>query len=51
MTNPGISSSPSDLENLSLLMALKTSAWEIGTRDKNSEDDEGGEISIGQWLL
>jgi hypothetical protein len=50
MTNLGIPSSPPDL-GLSLLMALKTSAWEVGTRDKNSEDGEGGEMSTGQWLL
>jgi hypothetical protein len=38
MTNPGISSSPTDLEGFSLLIALQTSKSEIGARDKNSED-------------
>jgi hypothetical protein len=38
ITYPRISSSPTDLEGFSLLMALRTSASEIGARDKNSED-------------
>jgi hypothetical protein len=38
MIKPGISSSPTDLEGFSLLMALLTSASEMGARDKISED-------------
>jgi hypothetical protein len=34
MTNPGISSSPIDLEGFCLLMTLQTSASEIVARDK-----------------
>jgi hypothetical protein len=34
MIKPGISSSPTDLEGFSLLMALQTSASEMGPRDK-----------------
>jgi hypothetical protein len=43
MIKPGISSSPTDLDGFSLLMALQTSASEIGVRDKNSEGCERGE--------
>jgi hypothetical protein len=46
MINPGISSSPTELEDFSLLMALQTSASEIGARDKNSEDCARGEKRI-----
>jgi hypothetical protein len=35
MTNPEISSSSTDIEGFSLLMALETFASEIGTRNKN----------------
>jgi hypothetical protein len=38
MTNPGLSSSPTDLEWFGLLMALDISASEMGTKDKNSEE-------------
>jgi hypothetical protein len=38
MIKPGISSSPTDLEGFSLLMALQTSASKMGARDKISED-------------
>jgi hypothetical protein len=51
MIKPGISSSPTDLEGFSLLMALQTSASEMGARDKISEDCERGGKSIEQWLL
>jgi hypothetical protein len=51
MTKPGISSSPKNLEVFSLLMALQTSASEIGARVKNSEDCERGGKSIEQLLL
>jgi hypothetical protein len=44
-------SSPTDLEGFSLLMVLQTSASEIGTEDKNSEDSERGGMFTGQWLL
>jgi hypothetical protein len=40
MIKPGISSSPTDLEGFNLLMALQTSASELGARDQNSEDCE-----------
>jgi hypothetical protein len=42
MIKPGISSSPTDLEGFSLLMALQTSASEMGARDTNSEGYERG---------
>jgi hypothetical protein len=51
MTNPGISSSPTDLEGFILLMALQTSASEIGARDKSSEGYKRGGMFIEQWLL
>jgi hypothetical protein len=51
MTNPGVSSSLTDLKGFSLLMALQTSKSEIGARDKNPEDCERGGKSIGQLLL
>jgi hypothetical protein len=51
MIKPGISSSPTDLEGFSLLMALQKSASEMGARDKNSEDCERVGKSIEQWLL
>jgi hypothetical protein len=38
MTNPEISSSPTDLEGFIHLMALQKSVLEIGARFKNSED-------------
>jgi hypothetical protein len=38
MIKPGISSSPTDLEGFSLLMALQTSASEMGAKNKNSEN-------------
>jgi hypothetical protein len=38
MTNPEITSCPTDLEGLRLLMGLQTSASETGARDKNLED-------------
>jgi hypothetical protein len=44
MIKPGISSSPTDLEGFSLLMALQTLASEIRARDKNSEDCERGKV-------
>jgi hypothetical protein len=37
MTNPGISSGPTDLEGFSLLAALQISISGIRARDKNSE--------------
>jgi hypothetical protein len=37
MIKPAISSNPTDMEGCNLLMALQTSASEIGARDKNSE--------------
>jgi hypothetical protein len=51
MIKPGISSSPTDLEGLSLLTALQTSASEMEARDKNSENCERGRKSTEQWLL
>jgi hypothetical protein len=44
MTNPGISSSPTDLEGFSLLMALQTSKSEIGQEiriQKIAKEGEG----------
>jgi hypothetical protein len=46
MIKPGISSSLTDLEGFSLLMALQTSASEMGARDTNSEDCERGGKSL-----
>jgi hypothetical protein len=51
MIKPGISPSPTDLEGFGLLMALQTSATEMGATDKSSEDRERGGMSIGQWLV
>jgi hypothetical protein len=51
MIKPGISSSPTDLKGFSLLMALQTSASEIGARDTDSKDCERGGKSLEQWLL
>jgi hypothetical protein len=48
MINPGISSSPTYVGGFSLLIALETSASEIGARDKNSEGCERGVKSIEQ---
>jgi hypothetical protein len=50
MTDPGILSSPTDIEGFSLLIALQTSKPEIGARD-NSEDYKEGGKSIGQLFL
>jgi hypothetical protein len=43
MTDPGISSSPTDLEGFKLLMAFQTSTSEIGARGKISGYCERGE--------
>jgi hypothetical protein len=51
MVKPGISSSPTDFEGFNLLMALQTSALEMGARDKNSEGCERGGKSKGSQLL
>jgi hypothetical protein len=51
MMKPGISSSPTDLEDFSLLMALQTSASETRARDRNSEHCERRGRSIEQQLL
>jgi hypothetical protein len=48
MIKPGIWSSPTDLEGLSLLMALQTSVSEIREMDKNSEGCEREGKSIEQ---
>jgi hypothetical protein len=47
ITNSVMLSSPTDLEGFSLLMDLQTSASELGTRDKNSEDCEKVECRKG----
>jgi hypothetical protein len=51
MKKPGISSSPTDFEGFSLLMALQTSASETGASDRNSENCESHGRSIEQQLL
>jgi hypothetical protein len=40
MINPGISSSPTNLEGYNLSMTLQTSTSEIGARYQNSENCE-----------
>jgi hypothetical protein len=35
-----MSSTPTDLDGLKRLIALKISEWETGAKGKNSEDDE-----------
>jgi hypothetical protein len=51
MTKPGISSSPTDFETFSVLMALRISASETGAGDKPSEESERGGKSRGLHLL
>jgi hypothetical protein len=52
VTNPGISSSPTDLESFSLLMSLQISASEIGARDKNSDNcKRGGEVHRPEVII
>jgi hypothetical protein len=51
MIKPGISSSPTDVDGFSLLMALQTSSLEIRARDKNPEDCGREGKSIGHELL
>jgi hypothetical protein len=51
MMKPAISSSPTDFEGYSLLMALQTSASETGARDRNSEHCERRGRSIEEQLL
>jgi hypothetical protein len=46
MTNPGRSSSPTDLEGLRILMVS-----EIGIRGYNSEDCKRGRMWVGQRFL
>jgi hypothetical protein len=46
MIKPGTSSSPTDLEGFSLLMALQTSASDRGARDKISEDNNNNNNSV-----
>jgi hypothetical protein len=48
---PGISSSPTNLEGFSLLLALQTSASETGATDRNSEHCERRGKSIEEQLL
>jgi hypothetical protein len=51
MMKPRISLNPTYVEGFSLLMVLQTSSSETGTRDKNSEECERGDTSIGQLLF
>jgi hypothetical protein len=44
-------SSPTDLDGVGLLIALKTSELETGTKDKNSEDNESVGKTAGPGLL
>jgi hypothetical protein len=50
MLKPGISSSPTDFEGFSLLMALQKSASETGATDRNSEHCERRGKSTDQQL-
>jgi hypothetical protein len=51
---PGISSSPTDFESFSFLMALQTFTSETEARDRNSEHCETGKVDratvIMNWL-
>jgi hypothetical protein len=49
--NPGMSSSPIDLDGLKCLMALITSESETYTKVKNLEDDKRVGKTTGQRLL
>jgi hypothetical protein len=49
--NPGMSSSPPDLDGLRRLMALITSESETDAKFKNSKDDRRMEKTTGQGLL
>jgi hypothetical protein len=49
--NPGMSSSPTDLDGLRRLMALITSESETGDKVKNSEEDKKVGKRTGQGLL
>jgi hypothetical protein len=51
MMNPGISSSPTDLDGLRRLIALTTSESVTGAKGKNSEDDKRAGKSAGHGLL
>jgi hypothetical protein len=51
MVKPGTSSSLTDIEGFSLLMALQTSASETEARDRNAEQCEKQGKSIEQHLL
>jgi hypothetical protein len=51
MTNPGISSTPTDLDGLKHLVALRTSESEIEAEGKNSQNSERLGKSTGHGLL
>jgi hypothetical protein len=49
--NPGMSSTPTDLDSFSRLMALIISESEADAKGKNSEDDKMVGKTIGKGLL
>jgi hypothetical protein len=49
--NPGMSSTPTDLDGLSRLMSLIITESETDPKGKNSEDDKMVGKTIGQELL
>jgi hypothetical protein len=49
--NPGMSSTPADLDGLSRLMALTMSGSETDAKCKNSEDDKMVGKTLGEELL